>query len=217
MSIKFNLTGLSEIYNESLRRAEPMLAFEVVHGNGRFVFMMFFSKEDEESKDRLFVQLRNTRVFLKLKVYGSHRNGDFLIYFEAADKRAIIDELMLNGDGETFIFERFLEQMNRQIPSQLPLQSKIDKIREVWPNVRSKLVDIVDEADKTNLLGIKKLPLGSKPKDKTLRKLYIHANGDAAVISKLIDSLKTANCTLAWTNRDVDQVSLEELMYRINS
>ncbi|WLA08244.1 hypothetical protein MO328_18175 [Xanthomonas translucens] len=107
MNIKFNLSGLSEIYNESLRRAEPMLAFEIVHGNGRFVFMMFFSKEDKESKDRLFVQLRNTKVFLKLKAYGSHRNGDFLIYFEPGDKKAIIDELMLSGGGAAFVFERF--------------------------------------------------------------------------------------------------------------
>ncbi|WLA08243.1 hypothetical protein MO328_18170 [Xanthomonas translucens] len=111
----------------------------------------------------------------------------------------------------------FLEQINRQIPSQLPLQSKIDKIREVWPHVRSKLVDVVDEADKTNLLGIKKLPSGSKPKDKTLRKLYVYANGNAAVITKFIDALKAANCTLAWTSRDVDQVSLEELMRKLNS
>ena len=217
MSFKFNLSGLEAIYNESLRRSEPTLAFEIIHGRGRFVFMMFFSKEDKESKDRLFVQLRNTQVFLELKAYGSHRNGDFIIYFKEQDKEAIINELMLDGVGREFSFERFLEELNRQIPVELPLQSKLDKIREVWPQVAPNLVNVVDEADKTNLIGIKKLPEGKNPKDKTLRKLYIHANGSADVISNLIDALKTARVTLAWTNRDVDEISFADLMARINA
>jgi len=217
MAFKFNLSGLKQIYEESLRRSEPTLAFEIVNGRGRFVFMMFFSKEDEESKDRLFVQLRNTQVFLELKVYGSHRKGDFFIYFNDADKQAIIDELMLEGRGVQFSFEIFLEQLNGQIPQQLSLQNKIDKIREIWPQVAPHLVNIVDEADKTNLIGIKKLPEGKKPQDKTLRKLYIHTNGSADVISNLIEALKKAHFTLAWTNRDVDHISFAELMAKINA
>ncbi|ODP97000.1 hypothetical protein BGL48_15625 [Salinivibrio sp. SS3] len=217
MSFKFNLSGLEAIYNESLRRSEPTLAFEIVHGRGRFVFMMFFSKEDKESKDRLFVQLRNTQVFLELKAYGSHRKGDFIIYFKEQDEEAIINELMLDGGGRSFSFERFLGELNRQIPNELPLQSKLDKIREVWPQVSPNLVNVVDEADKTNLIGIRKLPEGKKPKDKTLRKLYIHTNGSAEVISNLIDALKDASVTLAWTNRDVNEVSFAELMAKINA
>lgn len=217
MSFKFNLSGLEAIYNESLRRSEPTLAFEIVHGRGRFVFMMFFSKEDKESKDRLFVQLRNTQVFLELKAYGSHRKGDFIIYFKEQDEAAIINELMLDGGGRSFNFERFLGELNRQIPNELPLQSKLDKIREVWPQVSPNLVNVVDEADKTNLIGIMKLPEGKKPKDKTLRKLYIHTNGSAEVISNLIDALKDASVTLAWTNRDVNEVSFAELMAKVNA
>jgi hypothetical protein len=217
MSFKFNLSGLEAIYNESLRRSEPTLAFEIVLGRGRFVFMMFFSKEDKESKDRLFVQLRNTQVFLELKAYGSHRKGDFIIYFKEQDQEAIINELMLDGGGRSFSFERFLGELNRQIPNELPLQSKLDKIREVWPQVSPNLVNVVDEADKTNLIGIMKLPEGKKPKDKTLRKLYIHTNGSAEVISNLIDALKDASVTLAWTNRDVNEVSFAELMAKVNA
>lgn len=216
MSFKFNLSGLEEIYKESLRRSEPTLAFEIVHGRGRFVFMMFFSKEDKESKDRLFVQLRNTQVFLELKAYGSHRNGDFFIYFKDRDKQAIINELMLEGGGPAFNFETFLEKLNQQIPRRLPLQSKIDKIREVWPQVGPMLINTIDEADRTNLIGIKNLPEGHKPRDKTLRKLYIHTDGSAEVISNLIEALKKANFTLAWTNRDIDQISFTELMAKIN-
>ena len=217
MSFKFNLSGLEAIYNESIQRSEPTLAFEIVHGRGRFVFMMFFSKEDKESKDRLFVQLRNTQVFLELKAYGSHRDGDFIIYFKEQDEEAIINELLLDGGGQAFSFEKFLEQLNRQIPSELPLQSKLDKIREVWPQVSPNLVNVVEEADKTNLIGIMKLPEGKKPKDKTLRKLYMHTNGSAEVISNLIDALKDASVTLAWTNRDVNEMSFAELMARINA
>lgn len=62
MAIKFNLTGISDIYNESIGRSEPTIAFEITQGKGRFVFMMFFSEEDKESRDRLFVQLRNTKI-----------------------------------------------------------------------------------------------------------------------------------------------------------
>lgn len=217
MSFKFNLSGLAAIYNESLRRLEPTLAFEIVHGRGRFVFMMFFSQEDKESKDRLFVQLRNTQVFLELKAYGSHRNGDFIIYFKEEDKEAIINELMLDGGVREFSFERFLEELNRQIPNELPLQTKLDKIREVWPQVGPNLMNVVEDADKTNLIGIKKLPEGKNPKDKTLRKLYIHTNGSAEVISNLIEALRAARVTLAWTNRDVDDISFAELMARINA
>ncbi|MFM4709940.1 hypothetical protein ACEUEC_01040 [Aeromonas veronii] len=217
MSFKFNLSGLAAIYNESLRRLESTLAFEIVHGHGRFVFMMFFSQEDKESKDRLFVQLRNTQVFLELKAYGSHRNGDFIIYFKEEDKEAIINELMLDGGVREFSFERFLEELNRQIPNELPLQTKLDKIREVWPQVGPNLMNVVEDADKTNLIGIKKLPEGKNPKDKTLRKLYIHTNGSAEVISNLIEALRAARVTLAWTNRDVDDISFAELMARINT
>lgn len=216
MSIKFNLSGLGTIYNESLRRAEPTLAFEIAQGRGRFVFMMFFSEEDKESKDRLFVQLRNTKVFLEFKVYGSHRNGDFIVYFKEQDQEAIINELMLEGGGQAFSFERFLVQLNQQVPIELPLQKKLDKLREVWPEVKPNLANTVDDADKTNLIGIMRLPEGKKPKDKTLRKLYIHTNGSAEVISKFIDTLKAAGVTLAWTDRDVDQVPFSELMARIN-
>ncbi|MDI1275958.1 hypothetical protein [Methylobacter sp.] len=218
MSLKFNLSGLKQIYLEALQRSDPTLAFEVVQGLGRFVFMMFFSKEDKESKDRLFVQLRNTQVFLELKVYGSHRSGDFFIYFNDCDQEAIINELQLGQGGQRFNFNVFLEQINQQIPATLPLQVKLDKIREVWPQVRDNLSKVVDQADKTILMGIKSLPVGKKPQDKTLRKLYVYTNGEADVITNLIAALKQARVTLAWTNKEnVVEKSLAEIMRLINA
>jgi hypothetical protein len=129
MTIKFNLSGLANIYAESMARSDPTLAFEVLQGRGRFVFLMFFSPEDKESKDRLFLLLRNTRVFLQLKVYGSHRNGYFLIYISDADQAAICEELQLGHGGQAFNFVNFLEHINNQIPPVLPLQAKLDVIR----------------------------------------------------------------------------------------
>jgi len=218
MSLKFNLDGLKHIYLEALQHSDPTLAFEIIQGRGRFVFMMFFSEEDKESKDRLFVQLRNTQVFLELKAYGSHRNGDFFIYIKDGDQVAIINELQLGQDGHHFDFNVFLKRLNQQIPTSLPLQYKLDNIREVWPEVRNYLSKVVDQADKIFLMGIKKLPEGKKPQDKTLRKLYVYTNGSADVITNLITALKEARVTLAWTsNENVAEKSLAEIMALINA
>ncbi|NWE41122.1 hypothetical protein HX875_16745 [Pseudomonas yamanorum] len=217
MKTIFNLTGLTNIYRESLQRSEPTLAFEINQGKGRLVFMMFFSKEDKSSKDNIFVFLRNTKTFLKLKAYGSHKNGDFQIYFEDSDQLAIINELMLEQGGSAFDFRKFLETLNLKIPTQLPLQAKLDKIREVWPQVNCHLKETVDEVKKTNLIGIKKLPTEKNPKDKTLRKLYIHTNGNADTITKLISALKEKNFTLAWTDKNIESISFAQLMSKINA
>lgn len=218
MNSKFNLNGLKQIYLEALQRSDPTLAFEINHGCGRFVFMMFFSKEDKESKDRLFVHLRNTQVLLEIKMYGSHRNGDFFVYFNDGDQEAIIKELQLKQGGQKFDINLFLEQINQMIPITLALQVKLDTIREIWPQVRSDLNKVIDQADKTILMGIMNLPEGKKPQDKTLRKLYVYTNGSAEVIANLITALKEAKVTLAWTNReDVAAKNLSEILGSINA
>jgi hypothetical protein len=157
MKIEFNLSGLKDIYLEALKRSEPTLAFEILNGRGRFLFLMFFSQEDKGSKDRLFVLLRNTQVFLKLKAYGSHREGNFLIYFQDHDQQAIIRELDLSQGDSKFDFTKFLEQLNVSLPSTLSLQDKLNKVREVWPQVKNELQEVIDDADKNILIGIKRL------------------------------------------------------------
>jgi hypothetical protein len=218
VSLKFNLNGLTNIYLEALNRSDPTLAFEITEGKGRFVFLMFFSNEDKTSKDRLFLHLRNTNTFLELKMYGSHKNGIFDIYFQDSDKESIINELQLGNGRTAFEFSNFLEKLNENIPQILPLQEKLDKIREIWPRVQYNLPNIVDQADKTILIGIKRLPNRKKPQDKTLRKLYIYTNGDATVLTNLIEALKEANTTLAWTNNNqMMSKSLAEIMALINA
>jgi hypothetical protein len=76
---------------------------------------------------------------------------------------------------------------------------------------------VVDEANKTILMGTKNLPSGKNPQDKTLRKLYVYTNGSADVITNLIQALRSARVTLAWTDReDVEAKTLAEIMVMIN-
>jgi hypothetical protein len=218
MKIEFNLSGLKDIYLEALKRSEPTLAFEILNGRGRFLFLMFFSKEDIKSKDRLFVLLRNTQTLLKLKAYGSHRKGDFLIYFQDHDQRAIIRELDLGQGDSKFDFTKFLEQLNSSFPRSLSLQDKLNKVREVWPQVKNDLQEVIDESDKNILIGIKRLPLGQNPREKTLRKLYIYTNGSSQVISELISVLKSVRFTLVWTNNpNIASKNIDEVIKMVNS
>ena len=210
--MSFNLTGLTEIYAEAIKRNDPTLAFEIDLGCGRFIFLMFFSQEDVEAKDRLFLQLGNTQVLLELKVYGSHAKGDFKIFFKITDENAIRKELGIFGGKRPFIFENFLHELNKQIPKSLPRQAKLDKLREVWPEVKHHLSKVVDEADKVYLIGTKSLPEGRFPRYKTLRKLYIYMDDSAEAVDAFIAALQNARMTLAWTaNKNFERRSLSEM------
>lgn len=62
------------------------------------------------------------------------------------------------------------------------------------------VLSVVDENDKTILIGPVQLPNDKKPQEKTLRKLYLYADGNEHDIAKLIRQLKCHNMTVAWTN-----------------
>ena len=87
-TIEYNLNGLKNLYNECLKRKEPTIIFELKNGKGLFNFLMFFSDDDSESKDKLFLYLRHTNRFIYFKLYGSHKNGDFKIYIN--NKNSIV-------------------------------------------------------------------------------------------------------------------------------
>jgi hypothetical protein len=216
MDYKFNLTGLKSIYNEYINRKLQTLVFEIKHGKGLFNFLMFFSDEDKESKDRLYLFLGRTSVFIKLKLYGSHRNGDFTIYIKERQKELIIDELDLAKHDGTFDFTKFLEDLNGTIPSEL---SKVKLIkREVWIQVKNEIPNIIDESEKTILSGIMKLSHGKKPREKTLRKLYYFVCDSATTFADLIHDLKSKNTTLAWTNDEGKRgKSIVEIYIQLNS
>lgn len=66
---------------------------------GRFIFFMFFAENDKKSKDLLYLYLQNTNRLEEIKLYGSHWNGDFEIYFSNRLEEAIKAELGIVGGG----------------------------------------------------------------------------------------------------------------------
>ncbi|EJB8439024.1 hypothetical protein MW344_003612 [Vibrio parahaemolyticus] len=199
--MKFNLSGLAPIYSEAYFNKSPTLGFEVDIEGGEFVFMMFFSDEDEESKSRLFVYLKRTQVLLPpFKTYGSRRHGDFHIYINEAVEVLIRAELgILHGQGAEFQLEAFLNRLNAQIPEYSNATDKVNALRDAAPTV-SRTYSIIDDADKIYLLGLKNLPDGSSPREKTLRKLYLYVEAEPETIDMFILQLKRQNKTLRWTS-----------------
>jgi len=203
MGQKYELSGLKGVFKESIQRNEPTIVFELNNGRGKFLFMMFFDSEDEKTKDQLFIFMRNTQRMIKLKLYGNHYDGQFSLYLEEYVKDWFKKELLIeNGNPfNKFDFDSFFGKLNGSIPSSIPLQTKIVKIRESWADVASKLPkEVVDEDEKTILLGDKALPSNKKPREQTLRKLYLYSDGNADDITILINNLKKLNRTVAWTN-----------------
>lgn len=198
----YSLGGLAAIYGDALQRGEPTLAFEVAQGKGRFVFLMFFSKEDEESRDRLFLHLRTTKYTLEFKLFGNHVRGGSKVYLTPEKERRIREELQLGLGAQGFEWENFFAELNAGIPQSLPLQSTLDKVRDVWPQVKGELSKVLDDAEKTVLVGIRRLPETHKPRERTLRKLYMYTKGNAQEIGSLIRALKGANITLVWSNEE---------------
>lgn len=200
MGKPYSMNGFFGVWSEALKRDEPTVAFELLNGRGRFLFMMFFDPEDERTKDKLFLFLQNTRYMLRLKLYGAHSRGEFQIYLEEWQVARIRRELQLEGGvgGPAFEITRFIEALNASIPPSIPLASKIKLLRENRAAYQSDLEDILDFYDKTELIGEMQLPPEKKPKERTLRKLYLYSAQSPEDVATYIDDLKNRNCTLTW-------------------
>jgi len=166
----------------------------------------FLPEDTKTSGANLFVYLRHKNSLLKLKLYGSRRNGDFKVFFNEIQQKLMTEELQLVVGQGNFNFEKFLYELNNIIPQELPDQENIDTLRNVWRNVKDELKDTVDEADRTILIGVTKLPDYKKPQDKTLRKLYVFTDSTAGDINDFIKVLTENNYTLKWTN-DEEKIS----------
>lgn len=197
VAIKFNFDRLKNIYVSTLKSYDKAVAFDVQIGKGKFLFMMYLSDEDAEAKDMLFIYMRNTNVLRKLKMYGNHTKGTFDVYISEEMQEALINELCLSHTGNTFDFNRFLNQLNSNIPLEITQATKINNLR----NNRNIIgtLGVIDEAEKTVLIGQRYLSVGH-PLDKTLRKLYLYTNADPKDIDELIKLLKKFNRTVAWTS-----------------
>lgn len=187
---------MNNIYLEALSSYDKTLIFESHVGKGRFLFMMFLSDEDNEAKDRLFIYMRNTKYMRNIKMYGNHIKGKFEVYITDQIKNELIEELQLTSNGASFDFISFLEQLNNSIPQSIDHREKISKLRQNKDIIRP--LDVIDEADRTILIGEVRLPKNKEPQDKTLRKLYIYTDGAVQDITKLIELLKQYNMTVAW-------------------
>ncbi|MEY0665297.1 hypothetical protein AB7281_21965 [Providencia rettgeri] len=199
-SKKFNFNKFKNIYSTALNSKDPTIAFEIRLGAGSFVFMMFLSKEDSDKNDRLFIYFRNIETLHQVKLYGNHLNGNFDIYIRKKEEDLIRQELCLSGGENPFDLDNFLTELNDNIPQYLPPTTKGETLRNTWGYIKDDMGNIIDDADKTILIGLKKLPDDKKPRDKTLRKLYLYINGHDNDISTFIESIKDRNITLAWTN-----------------
>lgn len=191
---RFNLTNLFNIYKQAENETKNYI-FELNIGKGRFLFMNFFSEEDESSKDNLFIFMRNTSVFATETLYGNHSKGDFFIYLNTKLKRKIINELQLKeGDG-TFSFRSFMEELNNKIPQFILPEQKGRLMKEN----KDKIIQTgaIDEADKIYFGGPKRLSVGT-PQDKTLRKLYMFTEHDPKDVEVFIKVLKEINYTISW-------------------
>jgi len=214
--VKFNFSGLHGIYNQAIHYNEKTLAFQINNGNGRFVFMMFFDDTDD-SKDKLFIFLRNINFLVRLKMYGSHRQGTFDVYINEYIQEKIIEELQLNGYHGNFSFEDFLIELNTQIPDTYNRVNRIQTIRQVWNNLDNDFRnELVDESEKIILKGIVHLPECKSPREKTLRKAYTYIDANPDDISELLESLKERNITLSWTDNPDLEISFSDALMRIN-
>lgn len=199
---RFNLTNLFNIYKQAIDETKNFI-FELNIGKGRFLFMNFFSEEDETSKDNLFIFMRNTNTFISEKLYGNHFKGDFFIYLNESLKVKVIKELQLReGDG-TFSFRSFMEQVNDKIPQHISPEQKV-KLMQGNKEIIIQ-TGAIDEADKIYFGWVKKLSVGT-PRDKTLRKLYMYTENNPIDIELFIKLLKKMNYTAVWLKAKPDKI-----------
>ncbi|WP_142414410.1 hypothetical protein [Hathewaya massiliensis] len=196
MAVEFDFDKLKNVYIATLKSPDKALAFDLEIGRGRFLFMMFLSEEDKESKDMLFLYMRNTSIMKSIKLYGNHIAGTFKAYINEDVQNCFIQELQLRPTDRNFNFIGFLNQINMAIPQEINTDDKIRSLRDNCNIIRT--LNVIDESDKTVLIGQRKLSVGT-PQDKTLRKLYMYTNSSVEDINELIRLLKKINMTVAWT------------------
>lgn len=196
MTIEFNFSQLKNVYFDALNSYDKSVAFDVAVGKGRFLFLMFLAEDDE--RDNLFLYMRNTAVMRRIKMYGSHKKGDFKVYISDEIQERMVAELQLQMGNGTFEFECFLNQLNEAIPLKVEIGQKVETLRENREIIREIAIE---DIEKTVLIGTRALSKG-KPQDKTLRKLYMYTEESEEVITEFIKNLKKANMTVAWTTEE---------------
>ncbi|KRF55011.1 hypothetical protein ASG98_17975 [Bacillus sp. Soil531] len=210
---RYNLNNLFNIYIQAEKETKTII-FESHIGRGRFLFMSFFADDDESTKDKIFLYLRNTNNMVSTKLYGNHSKGDFYIYPSKELQRKLVKELQLNEGSGTFSFSAFMEQFNKSIPKSIPSELKVKLMRENSSAINQ--TGAIDEVEKIYLLSIKKLNIGT-PQDKTLRKLYMYTENNSKDIDLFIKVLKKVNYTTVWgTTKPQKNVNIQDWINRLS-
>ena len=129
MAFEFNLNRLQNIYAATIQSLDKATAFEIEIDKGRFLFMMFLSKEDYELKDMLVVYMRNTSVLHRIKLSGNHEKGIFQVSITDELKACFMKELQVKPDDREFDFNRFLSLLNENIPPEISQEKRVKTLR----------------------------------------------------------------------------------------
>jgi len=221
LTIEFNFKGLHPVFVEAVRNHEPSIAFALQEGPGRFVFLLFLATNSKGEIDwgglELFILLGRTQRMLRFDLFGNHfKQGDFRVWLKGGDEQAIRNELGIidAANGPNFVLQNFLAKLNGMIPTTLPLAAKIDTIKGNRAAIDAHCRDHIDEASKVYLLGVKVLPKGSRPREETLRKLYM-LDVATADISALIGHLKRIRWTVCWTDTEPTTNKFAEVFAKV--
>ncbi|WP_154234579.1 hypothetical protein [Burkholderia pseudomallei] len=203
--MEFNFKGLHPAILEAVNRHEPSIAFALAEGNGKFVFLLFMTTDSAGrivwGALELFVLLSGTQKMLRFKLLGNHKiAGDFKVRLTEDDEQAIRAELGLGQavGGPAFVLLDFLNKLNGMIPASIPLEAKVAVIKDEKKAIEAHCKTYLDDASKVYLLGVRPLPDGKRPREETLRKLYM-LDAEPAAIAALIRNLKKIRWTTYWT------------------
>lgn len=199
MAFEFNLNRLQNIYAATMQSIDKATAFEIEIDKGRFLFMMFLSKEDYELKDMLVVYMRNTSVLHRIKLSGNHEKGIFQVSISDELKACFMQELQVKPDDREFDFNRFLSLLNENIPREISQEKRVKTLRNNKEIIR--ILNVVDEPEKNVLIGDKHMPSGTS-QDRAFRKIYLYTDANPKDIMQLITLLMKLNRTVMWTTEE---------------
>lgn len=205
MTTEFNFKGLHPAFLEAVNRHEPSVAFVLAEGRGKFVFLLFMTTDSSGrivwGDLELFILLARTQKMLQFKLLGNHKKvGDFKVRLTEDDEQAIRAELGLGQaeGGPAFALLDFLAKLDGMIPASIPLEAKVAAINDEKMAIEAHCKTYLDDASKVYLLGVRRLPDGMRPREETLRKLYM-LDAEPVAIASLIRNLKRIRWTTSWT------------------
>jgi hypothetical protein len=222
MASEFNFKGLHPTFLEAVNRHEPSIAFTLTEGRGRFMFLLFLTTDSAGriawGNLELFIFLARTQKMLPFMLLGNHKvAGDFKIRLRQSDEQAIRTELGLGEQaiGPAFDLNDFLGKLNGMIPDSIPLETKIAVIKSEKAAIEAHCKRYLDDASKVYLLSVRPLPDGKRPREETLRKLYL-LEAEPAAIAALIRNLRKIRWTTYWTATEPTTDKFAEILAKVS-